>query len=271
MKKTFKTINIGLTGAFLAISFSGCSSSKFYKADNYSKILKKNNNIALISDSCIKRDEVGEDADYFSISKSKKSATILNSVAKEKLSKKGFIIKHSENNTVCAFLPKPYPNIKIKTNEKNETKEESLPYFHTEIKDKEYKNALLNLLQTSFKTVSKKDDFQKIFFEDKSIVKSLDIVAKKTKQDKLLVILNRGVDVSAGKGIGQAVLTGILTLGMVVYRNVDFLDSYAILIDVKNREVLWTTSKRFKQPNMYDKSWYEDTYYTYILESLGKN
>ena len=41
MKKTFKTINIGLTGAFLAISFSGCSSPKFYKADNYSKILKK--------------------------------------------------------------------------------------------------------------------------------------------------------------------------------------------------------------------------------------
>ena len=68
----------------------------------------------------------------------------------------------------------------------------------------------------------------------------------------LFVIQGNGSIVSgwkqAGQDIGTAVVSSVLTMGMVTVtkHNVSFLDSYAALVDLQTVEVLWSNSLRME-------------------------
>ena len=262
-----------LTTALVSILFTGCSSKTYTFGAGYTSAMKRDTKIALISDSCIFHDEVGEDNDYLSIYKSKKSTTLLNNVVKEKFNKNGLHVNYLENRIICGSSEKPSTDIKIKIDENSSIQRASIPYFYQEIADKKYKKALKNILVNAHKTALKQKNFEEFFFLDKSIKKSLKIIKDKSQQNKLLVLINNGTEVSAGKSIGQAVLSTIMTFGILSSRNVDFIDSYAVLIDLEEKKVLWRSSVRLKKTSLFDfdKEWYEDEYYNKVLKPLVDN
>jgi len=55
--------------------------------------------------------------------------------------------------------------------------------------------------------------------------------------------------------------------------NKDFMDSYAVLIDLVDKKVLWTSAIRLKKAIFldFDKKWYESRYYNKVLKSLVDN
>ena len=266
-------IKLTLATVFLSILVGGCSSKTYTFNSGYKNAMKKNKKIALISDSCIYHDEVGEDNDYLSIYKSKKSTTLLNDVVKEKLNKNGLHVNYLENRIICGLFEKSSKDMKIKIDENSSIQRVNLPYSYQKIEDKKYKKALKNILLNAHKTALKQGDFEEFFFSDKSIDKSLKIIKDKSQQNKLLVLINNGTEVSAGKSIGQAVLSTVLTLGLFSSRNVDFIDSYAVLIDLEEKKVLWRSEVRLKKVSLFDfdKDWYEDEYYNKVLKPLVDN
>ncbi len=271
--KKLSNIKLTLISILFTLIFSGCSTKTYTISKEYKDSMKKSKNIALISDSCIFHDEIGEDNDYFSIYKSKKSTTLLNAVIKEKFNNNGLNINYLESRAICTSLKNTSTDINIKVDENSSIQKSYLPYFYTKIEDKKYQEALKNILINSQKTAIEKENFEEVFFANKSIEKSLKIFKNKSKQSKLLVLINNGKEVSAGKSLGQGILTAVLTAGLISTRNIDFMDSYAVLIDIEEKKVLWRSAVRLKKSTLFDfeKSWYENKYYDTVLKSLIDN
>jgi len=267
-----KKILLSLTITILTISFNGCSSKTYTISKEYKNAMKKSKNIALIIDSCISYDNIGDKDDYLSIYRSKESVELLGSVVKEKLGKEGFDINYVENRTACAFYKNPSTNVKAKIKEKDAIKKVDLPYFYTEIKDEKYKKALHKVLYKAFISAMKKNKSQEIFFKEKEIYKDLQILKEKTKQDKLLILINKGLLVDASKSIGFSILDRVI-LKRVDVHNMDYINSYAILVDLIDKKVLWTSGMRLKKVmfSNFDKSWYEGRYYNSVLKPLIDN
>jgi hypothetical protein len=272
MKKTL-IMELTFMSVLLSITFNGCSSKTYTLNKGYKDAMKKSKNIALISDSCISYDSIGENNDYLSIYKSKESTEILASLIKNKLSKNGFHINYIENRTVCASFSNPSTGIRMKIEKDDDIKKGNLPYFHASIKEIKYKEALKHILSKSFKTALKKEKSEDFFFEDKAIYKSLEIFKNRTKQDKLLVLITNGTIIHTDKTIGGGLLHIILTRGKMNLPNKDFMDSYAVLIDLVDKKVLWTSAIRLKKAIFldFDKKWYESRYYNKVLKSLVDN
>lgn len=260
----------------LSIGFSGCS-TKFYKTSKgYKESMAKEKNIALVTDTCMYVDEIGDDGDHYSAPRSKKTLDLLNAVIENKLEKDGLNIGYIEDRTMCAFFSKKSYDINLVVAEDADVIKGELPYEYKNIDDTVYKKALKNILRNAFLSskslnINKGSHFEENFLEDETVLKSLKIIKDYTKQDKLLVVMNKGMDVSAGKQFAQGATTAILTLGMVTRYSMDYIDAYAILIDMNKEKAIWTASSRFMRPDLYDEDFYEDDYYEKILVSLEQN
>jgi hypothetical protein len=94
---------------------------------------------------------------------------------------------------------------------------------------------------------------------------ALKVIADKTHVRYLLVVQGSGNIVSTGKQVGQAlgtaVLSTVLTLGMVTItsHNISLLDSYIALVDLQTAEVIWSNSLRLGNLNPAEANDYKSS------------
>ncbi len=70
-------------------------------------------------------------------------------------------------------------------------------------------------------------------------IPSSSLLKKTSESDSFLILFVLGREVSTSKSIGQGILTGILTLGMVSVYQVPFTRITGFLIDAESEKIIW--------------------------------
>jgi len=257
-----KVIGIGA----IVIGLSGCgTAAKNFKVNtNYKDTLSKDNTLAVITDVCIKMDESGEDTDHFAAHSSKKIVGLIDEMLNDKLDKSTYTIGYSKDKSMCAFYKSPSIGVNMVINEGDDIIKGNLPYFFNDVQDKIYRKAVQKVLNKTSKSANK-NHFSDIFFTDKDMLDKIKLIKNTTGQSNLLIIAIRGGEVSSGKKLGQSFKSAFIG-GKV---HVDFLKTYAILIDMEQNKAVWTVSNVYKHADLYDEDFYKDTYYPLVLKSMN--
>lgn len=271
MVKIRKLVTYAFVSSIAIFGLTGCGGgAKFYSIKNdFNTHIKKDSNIGIIADSCISVDGIGDDGDMFSITKSKEAANASMDGLKKAFDENGLKVNYTDSKSVCAYFKKPSLNVNISLDDEKIIKG-NLPYF-TEQLDIEYENALKDVLQTSYLSAVSGSNFQKTFLKSENIEESLEVLKRKTNQNKILILNTFGKDVKFSKSLAQGLVTGVLTLGLYSSHDVDFMKLYAVLIDLDKKEAIWSSAMSYKKPDMYDNEWYKDTYYNKTVRSITDN
>jgi len=261
-KQKFTNILLG-TSIILSLSGCGHAAKNFKIADSYKSSLSKDNNLAIITDVCLRVDESGEDTDHFAIYKSKEILTLLDTMFADNLKNSPFSIGYTINDSACAFYKRPSKNVKMVINEDDEIIAGDLPYYLSDEANKEYRAAVQRVLYRSVVSANDKH-FSEVFFTDKKILNDLKLIKEVTSQNKLLIVAIKAGEVGATKKFGQSLKSAFLG-GKVA---VDYLHTYSVLIDMEQNKAIWTTQNIYKYPSLYDQDFYNTDYYSLAFKSL---
>ena len=252
----------------VSLVFMGCNGGlpMYRHSSHYHQSIKEVETVALIIDTCVTMDEVF--TDYILVDESTKIASIQKRVISKKFAESGITLQDAKNNTVCAYRTESKLDMQIKIN--GDVKEVEVPYFYKKTKGKKYRKALEQVLKHTDAVTASNKNFDKNFFSDKSIIKSLKIIKNKTGQSKLLIILNKIHTVSTGEKAWN--IANAITLSPYkTIANKDYIITKALLIDIDKSLAFWTASIKFYGVSVYDENYYETHYYDGLLKSLVKD
>jgi hypothetical protein len=223
--------------------------------------LNQNGGITIIADTCIMRDEIGEDDsdDYFIIAESKELSKALLTASSNYLAGTGVQVKEIIIPFVCGAIHDKENSKKLVAGEANGDLEDVKQPFsiNTEIKsDEEYTDALrtLSTYTAQYLSGATGSDY---LVENYKIQKAIDIVGKRTNADNILFFNVSGTSLSSGKAFGQSVGrffvglgTAVATAGLGTGYYVSYIpggDRDAVYIgaatlDVKSSFISWSNS-----------------------------
>ncbi len=248
---------LGKIGSFFLgiLLLSSCAPTSMFvrTGPSFAKLMPQVRSIAVIDDACVLIEPFGVDNDYVSVEDTKLAESLILESAKTYLEQKGYQVNVQLSPFVCGFVT---PDKPFRAAERRGAKisDRFAPFLISEpIDDKEeYKQALLNAIRrirASFGESSPTGENSQITSEvtvifSEDTLRSFKIISAETNSETVFFIIGHGGIVPTGRTIAQGLITGVLSFGMLSIWPLSALDTYAVLIDLKNGEMLWANSLR---------------------------
>jgi hypothetical protein len=255
----------------LAWLTTSCAPSKLFVRtdDAFQNRISKSERIGIINDVCLQMDPLFK-KDYVLLDDSKVAAVLMADEAKKSLEMKGYSVNFVSSPFVGSFL-NPADSFRIAYERGAEVSKINPPfYFEDSIAtDEVYVNSLLDVFNEVYFTMAGNNE--PIFSTNTDIRNSLQIIADRTGDDKILFMIGNGTIVPVGKSILEGVTIGLatalLTFGSFTYYfyDVSYIDSYLALLDLNTGELLWTNSMRLTDSDPSRESFYSGTWSKNLL------
>lgn len=242
--------------AFVVFLCSGCATGPTRHvriADGFDTKMGAIKRVAIVSDVALIR-EVVTGKTYFSNQDSRDAERLMLGEAQKDLVQRGYEVSFTEAPFVGGFKD-PSQSLRLADEAGGEIREAHPPFSFDEKSglDESGQKAMTRTLYSVSKALSNQSELGlKVCCSSEAAKQDLQEITKKAPTDAVLIIFGAGVLVPPGKSVAQGIATGVLTtvltLGMVTYAqwSVSALNSYAVLIDSKSGEILWTNRQRFK-------------------------
>jgi hypothetical protein len=259
---------------FLALFATSCAPSKLFVRtdDAFENRISRSERVGIINDVCLQFDPLFK-RDYVLLDDSKVAAVLMAEEAKKSLEMKGYSVDFVSSPFVGSFL-NPTDSFRIAYEKGAEISKINPPfYFEDSITtDEVYVNSLFDVFNEVYFTLAGNNE--PIFSTNIDIRKSLQIIADRTGDDKILFMIGNGTIVPVGKSILEGVTIGLatalLTFGSFTYYfyNVSYMDSYLALLDLNTGELLWSNSMRLtdsdpSREQFYSQIWSKNLLYYY--------
>lgn len=238
---------------------SGCAtappppSAYLQTSPSFSSELKAIDGVGLIADATILLDTSGAVSNRFIVLQdSRIVASNLLANASQALQTRGYPVIYAEMPALGTSLG-PNTTAKAAENRGDKPAEISFPVVLSADlnSDANYRQALVKVVHQAFDSIGPSGELpEDRFRSDPSIADSLHLIADRTKTDYLVLILGRGLLVPAGKQLGQAfgtaLISTVMTAGFITATRYDisYLDSYLGVVDLKKGELVWCNSLR---------------------------
>jgi hypothetical protein len=281
MKRNLSTLSSVL---FILLATSCAPSKMFVRTnDSYQTRISKSERVGIINDVCLELDPLFK-KDYVLLDDSKVAAILMAEEAKRSLEMKGYAVNFIESPFVGSFFASD-DSFRV-ADEKGGVIWKIKPplYFEDSVStDEVYVSSLLGVFNEVFLTMAGNNE--PIFATNPDLRNSLQIIADRTGDDKILFMIGNGTIVPVGKSILEGVTIGLatalLTFGTFTYYfyDVSYMDSYLALIDLNTGDLLWTNSMRLTDSDpsceqFYSQIWSKNLLYYYpvkegrVLEKL---
>jgi hypothetical protein len=254
--------------AFLATS---CAPSRMFvrTIDAYENRISRSEKVGIINDVCLELNPLFK-KNYVLVDDSKVAAILMAEEAKKSLEMKGYMVDFVTSPFVGSFLNTD-ESFRVADEKNGEIRTVNPPlYFDDSMTiDEEYLNALLDVMNEVYFTMAGNNDPQ--FSINPDLLNSLQVIADRTGNDKILFMIGNGTIVPVGKTILEGVTLGLatafLTFGMFTYYvyDVSYLDSYIALLDLKNGDLLWSNYIRLTDNDPSTESFYSQTWSKNLL------
>lgn len=235
---------------FLLLLIHSCTSAPSKKSirtgPSYEQYMSQVKRIGIISDVCIARDAVGTE-DYFSIEDSKTARAFMSDAAKKYLEGKGYQIDFQFSPFVCAFK-EPDKVFKVAESKGKDVTDMSPPFFADDsLKDDEkYKQQLVRVIRQIQNSIAQLNKpHSETFLFEKDMQENLKEISERTSIEVILFLIGDGIIVPRGKSFAKGLPGAILLpLALPIYLTFDYsnVHSYAVMINVKNGDMLWSNS-----------------------------
>jgi hypothetical protein len=211
--------------------------------------------------------------DYVLLDDSKVAAILMAEEAKRSLETKGYTVNFVESPFVGSFIAST-DSFRV-ANEKGGEISKIIPPFYSEdsvLTDEVYVNSLRDVFTEVYFTMAGNND--PIFSSNSDLRNSLQVIANRTGDDKILFMIGNGTIVPVGKSILEGVTIGLatalLTFGTFTYYfyDVSYMDSYLALLDLNTGDLLWSNSMRLtdsdpSREQFYSQLWSRNLLYYY--------
>lgn len=225
------------------------------------KLVSDVDNVAVIVDACFFIDDF---KDYVSVDVSKTNQAFMTSSTVSYIENLGYHVD-VHNSPFVGGYKSPETKLLVR-HKKGDKSQESMPPFYMDVKiaeDIDYQQALLRVLRQVYVDVSQKKESPLTPSDSApSLYEDLECVQQNLQSRHLLIVIGDSRYVSGMTSFSQGMLTGIATgvltggfLAISVY-DVSHIDTYAALIDLEQKEVLWANSLRLKGGNVRKKEFY---------------
>jgi hypothetical protein len=272
--------------AFSAVFVTACSSEPTRSFVRHGEKLANRanaiNRIAIVSDVTLMRNVLAGD-NYWSVKDSLAAEGLMLKAAKSYLSAKGYQVVQTSSPLAGGFRSRK-ALMKFAEEAGGQVQETHAPLFVDRAlasadpaSETARQDSLMETLAAVVKSVG--DDRQGSGVppccETGHSRKVVNGIAHGAGADAVLFLIGNGVIVpgeqSALQGVGLAVLTTVLTLGMFTYTqwSVSALDTYAVLVDGASGEVLWSNALKLKGGGLTSESYYQDQWAKAVLFHLN--
>jgi hypothetical protein len=273
MKRNLSTLSAVL---FILLATSCAPSKMFVRTnDSYQTRISKSERVGVINDVCLKLDPLFK-KDYVLLDDSKVAAILMAEEAKRSLEMKGYTVDFMESPFVGSFLATD-DSFRVADEKGGEIQKINPPFFFEDSvsTDEVYESSLLGVLNEVYFTMAGNNE--PIFSTNPDMRSSLQIIADRTGDDKILFMIGNGTIVPVGKSILEGVTIGLatalLTFGTFTYYfyDVSYLDSYLALLDLNTGDLLWTNSMRLtdsdpSREQFYSQVWSKNLLYYYPVK-----
>ncbi len=270
---------------WVIILLSSCAPTNtyVYTGPSFEQRISEVKKIAVIDDACILILPFGKDADYVSIADTVSTESFILDSTRTYLEQKGYQVSTLLSPFVCGFVT-PNESFKAAQRRDAEKSDRFAPLYISDsvYNNKEYKQALLKVIRqirpifgqlmqkdmTAQTTVLPKISFVKrqVIF-DEEMLKSFKVISAATNSEIALFIIGHGGIVSTGKTVAVGLASTILSFGMLSVWPVSALDTWAMLVDLKDGEILWSNCLRV-QMNPSNRDAYAKVWPSSILYHL---
>lgn len=219
------------------IIVSGCATPLTVYSD-FSEQKNDINKVSLLTD-VIMAEDISGTTDKIDLFRNKEFAEMIIKEVSANLNQKGYSVVESFVFSGCALDAEKQYKV-VRTTEDQELETDVIPvgnppfYIDEALNlDAEAQQNLTSLFRNMKKQIPKKKGEPNKDIHEAAFLKDM------TKGDTLVFILVEGRDVSTGKQIGQAVLTGLLTLGTVIAWQTSAISMNLYVIDTRDSKLIW--------------------------------